>query len=259
MSFFKAEHISISFGGLKALNQVSFEIRKGEIFSIIGPNGAGKTTIFNCINRFYDLDEGHFSLEDRDISKIKPHEVAEMGIARTFQNIELFKNTTVLDNLILGRHRHRRSNVFTETLFSRSVQNQELESRKRAEEIIDFLDLEAYREQRVINLPYGVQKTVELGRALAMDPKLLLLDEPSSGLNVEETEDLSFWMSDIKEELGITILLVEHNMRFVQQASDRVLALDFGETITQGNPSDVLNHPEVMKAYLGEEDAHAQS
>jgi branched-chain amino acid transport system ATP-binding protein len=259
MSFFKAENISISFGGLKALSEVSFAIRKGEIFSIIGPNGAGKTTIFNCINRFYDLDEGNFSLEGQDISQIKPHEVAEMGIARTFQNIELFKNTTVLDNLILGRHRRRRSNVFTEALFNRSVQKQELESREKAEEIIDFLDLEAYREQRVINLPYGVQKTVELGRALAMDPKLLLLDEPSSGLNVEETEDLSFWMSDIKAELGITILLVEHNMRFVLQASDRVLALDFGETIIQGNPNDVLNHPEVMKAYLGEEDALAQS
>ena len=259
MSFFKANHISISFGGLKALNQVSFAIQKGEVFSIIGPNGAGKTTIFNCINRFYDLDDGTFSLEGRDISQIKAHEVAEMGIARTFQNIELFKNTTVLDNLILGRHRRRRSNVFTEALFSRSVKKQELESRERAEEIIDFLDLEAYREQRVINLPYGVQKTVELGRALTMDPTLLLLDEPSSGLNVEETEDLSFWISDIKAELGITILLVEHNMRFVQQISDHVLALDFGETITQGTPTDVLNHPEVMKAYLGEEDALAQS
>jgi len=259
MSFFKADHISISFGGLKALNRVSFEIEAGEIFSIIGPNGAGKTTIFNCINRFYDLDEGGFSLEGRDITRIKPHEVAEIGIARTFQNIELFKNTTVLDNLVLGRHRSRRSNIFTEIFFSRSVQQQELKSREKAEEIIDFLDLEAFREQRVVNLPYGVQKTVELGRALAMDPKLLLLDEPSSGLNVEETEDLTFWISDIKEELGITILLVEHNMRFVQQASDRVLALDFGETITQGTPRDVLNHPEVMKAYLGEEDVFTQS
>ncbi len=259
MAFFKADNISISFGGLKALNQVGFVIRKGEVFSIIGPNGAGKTTIFNCINRFYDLDEGTFNLEGQDISEIKPHKVAEMGIARTFQNIELFKNTTVLDNLILGRHRRRRSNVLTEALFNRSVKRQELESRERAEEIIDFLDLEAYREQRVINLPYGVQKTVELGRALAMDPKLLLLDEPSSGLNVEETEDLSFWISDIKAELGITILLVEHNMRFVQQVSDHILALDFGETITQGTPTDVLNHPEVMKAYLGEEDALAQS
>ncbi len=259
MAFFEAKNISISFGGLKALNQVSFAIQKGEVFSIIGPNGAGKTTIFNCINRFYDLDEGTFSLEGQDVSEIKPHKVAEMGIARTFQNIELFKNTTVLDNLILGRHRRRRSNVFTEALFNRSVKRQELESRESAEEIIDFLDLEAYREQRVINLPYGVQKTVELGRALAMDPKLLLLDEPSSGLNVEETEDLSFWISDIKAELGITILLVEHNMRFVQQVSDHILALDFGETITQGTPTHVLNHPEVMKAYLGEEDALAQS
>jgi branched-chain amino acid transport system ATP-binding protein len=257
MSFFKAENISISFGGLKALNQISFEIREGEVFSIIGPNGAGKTTIFNCINRFYDLDDGSFSLEGQNLSKVKPHEVAEMGIARTFQNIELFKNATVLDNLILGRHRRRRSNVLTEALFNRSVRKQELENREKAEEIIDFLDLEAFREQQVVNLPYGVQKTVELGRALAMEPKLLLLDEPSSGLNVEETEDLSFWMSDIKAEFGITILLVEHNMGFVLQASDRVLALNFGETITQGNPNDVLNHPEVMKAYLGEEDALA--
>jgi branched-chain amino acid transport system ATP-binding protein len=257
MSFFKAENISISFGGLRALNRVSFEIQKGEVFAIIGPNGAGKTTIFNCINRFYDLDDGSFSLEGQNLSKIKPHEVAEMGIARTFQNIELFKNATVLDNLILGRHRRRRSNVLTEALFNRSVRKQELENREKAEEVIDFLDLEAFREQQVVNLPYGVQKTVELGRALAMEPKLLLLDEPSSGLNVEETEDLSFWMSDIKAEFGITILLVEHNMGFVLQASDRVLALDFGETITQGNPNDVLNHPEVMKAYLGEEDALA--
>ena len=259
MSFFKAEKISISFGGLKALNQVDFEIHKGEVFSIIGPNGAGKTTIFNCINRFYDLDDGSFSLEGQNLSKVKPHEVAEMGIARTFQNIELFKNATVLDNLILGRHRRRRSNVLTEALFNRSVRKQELENREKAEEIIDFLDLEAFREQQVVNLPYGVQKTVELGRALAMEPKLLLLDEPSSGLNIEETEDLSFWMSDIKAELGITILLVEHNMGFVLQASDRVMALNFGETITQGNPNDVLNHPEVMKAYLGEEDALAKS
>jgi branched-chain amino acid transport system ATP-binding protein len=259
MTFFKAENISISFGGLKALNQVSFEIRAGEVFSIIGPNGAGKTTIFNCINRFYDLDDGSFSLEGLNLSKVKPHEVAEMGIARTFQNIELFKNATVLDNLILGRHRRRRSNVLTEALFNRSVRKQELENREKAEGIIDFLDLEAFREQQVVNLSYGVQKTVELGRALAMEPKLLLLDEPSSGLNVEETEDLSFWMSDIKAEFGITILLVEHNMGFVLQASDRVLALDFGETITQGDPADVLNHPEVMKAYLGEEDALAQS
>jgi branched-chain amino acid transport system ATP-binding protein len=257
MAFFRAENVSIAFGGLRALNGVNFSVNQGEIFSIIGPNGAGKTTIFNCINRFYNLIEGAFYLKEEDISKIEPHAIADRGIARTFQNIELFKNMTVLDNLILGRHRHRRSNLFSETLFLKSVQKQEIENRKKAEEIIEFLDLEAYRDQRVINLPYGVQKTVELARALAMDPQLLLLDEPSSGLNVEETEDLAFWLSDIKEELGITILLVEHNMRFVQQVSDTVLALDFGLVITQGSPREVLNHPEVMKAYLGEKDVHA--
>lgn len=257
MAFFKAEDVSIAFGGLRALNEVGFRVNQGEIFSIIGPNGAGKTTIFNCINRFYDLEEGAFYLKDQNISKIKPHDIADRGIARTFQNIELFKNMTVLDNLILGRHRHRHSNLIAETLFIKSVQKQEIESRKKAEEIIDFLDLEAYRDQRVINLPYGVQKTVELARALAMEPQLLLLDEPSSGLNVEETEDLSFWLMDIKEELGITILLVEHNMRFVLQVSDTVLALDFGHVIAQGLPKEVLNHPEVMKAYLGEKNVPA--
>jgi branched-chain amino acid transport system ATP-binding protein len=252
MAYFRAENISISFGGLRALDGVSFQVNKGEIFSIIGPNGAGKTTIFNCINRYYDLNEGAFYLKDQNISKIKAYAVADMGIARTFQNIELFKHMTVLDNLILGRHRHRRSNIFTEVLFAPSVQKQEIESRKKAEEIIDFLDLEAHRDQTIVNLPYGVQKTVELGRALSMSPELLLLDEPSSGLNVEETEDLSFWIADIKEELGITVLLVEHNMRFVQEVSDTVLALDFGQVITQGTPKEVLHHPEVMKAYLGE-------
>jgi len=252
MAYFRVENISISFGGLRALNRVTFQVNRGEIFSIIGPNGAGKTTIFNCINRYYDLDEGAFYLKDRDISGIKPHAVADMGIARTFQNIELFKHMTVLDNLILGRHRHRRSNIISEILFAPSVRRQEIESRQKAEEIIDFLDLEAHRNQTIINLPYGVQKTVELGRALSMSPELLLLDEPSSGLNVEETEDLSFWITDIKEALGITVLVVEHNMRFVQEVSDTVLALDFGQVITQGSPREVLHHPEVMKAYLGE-------
>jgi branched-chain amino acid transport system ATP-binding protein len=253
MQFFRAENVSVSFGGIKALNNVSFAVRKGDIFSVIGPNGAGKTTIFNCINRFYDLEEGAFHLKDENISRIKPHQVAERGIARTFQNIELFKNMTVLDNLILGRHRKRQSHLLSEAFFTKSVQAQEIRSREKAEEIIDFLDLEAFREQLVVNLPYGVQKTVELGRALSMEPIMLLLDEPSSGLNVEETEDLSFWLDDIKAELGITILLVEHNMRFVQQVSDRVLALDFGQVITHGTTEEVLSHPEVMRAYLGEE------
>ncbi len=253
MSFFEAQQISISFGGLMALNGVSFDVNKGEVFSIIGPNGAGKTTIFNCINRYYDLDEGSFIFKDKDISKVRPHVVADLGISRTFQNIELFKNTTAIDNLLLGRHRHRRSNLFTEALFSPFVQRQEIDSREKAEEVIDFLDLQAYRDQMVAGLPYGVQKTVELGRALAMEPELLLLDEPSSGMNMEEIEDLAFWITDIKEELGITILMVEHNMRLVKEISDRVLALNFGVVLTQGVPKGVLGHPEVMQAYLGDE------
>jgi len=253
MSFFEAQQISISFGGLMALNGVSFEVNKGEVFSIIGPNGAGKTTIFNCINRYYDLDEGSFIFKDKDISKVRPHVVADLGISRTFQNIELFKNTTAIDNLLLGRHRHRRSNLFTEALFSPFVQRQEIDSREKAEEVIDFLDLQAYRDQMVAGLPFGVQKTVELGRALAMEPELLLLDEPSSGMNMEEIEDLAFWITDIKEELGITILMVEHNMRLVKEISDRVLALNFGVVLAQGDPKGVLGHPEVMQAYLGDE------
>jgi len=253
MIFFEAQRISIRFGGLVALKQVSFEVNRGEVFSIIGPNGAGKSTIFNCINRYYDLGEGAFIFKDMNISRIKPHVVADIGIARTFQNIELFKNMTVIENLLLGRHRHRRSNIFTESIFTKSVQKQETESRKKVEGIIDFLDLQAHRDQVVAGLPYGVQKTVELGRALAMEPDLLLLDEPSSGMNMEEMEDLLFWIIDIKEEFGITMIMVEHNIRLVKEISDRILALNFGEVITQGTPKTVLEHPEVMKAYLGEE------
>jgi len=259
MAFFQAEQMSVSFGGLMALNAVSFDVEEGDVFAIIGPNGAGKTTIFNCINRYYDLNGGRFLLKGRDITRVRPHVVAEMGIARTFQNIELFRNATVIENLLLGRHRRRRSNLFTEALFTRSVRRQEMQSREKAEEVIDFLDLQPYRDLPVASLPYGVQKTVELGRALAMEPALLLLDEPSSGLNMEETQDLAFWLSDIKEELGITILLVEHNMRFVREASDRVLALDFGQAIAQGLPGEVLQHPDVMKAYLGDEGAFTAS
>lgn len=253
MPFFKAERISISFGGLRALNGVDFHVNEGEIFSIIGPNGAGKTTIFNCINRFYDLDEGRLFYKGMEITKISPHSVAELGIARTFQNIELFRNMTVMENLLLGRHRHRRSSLLQEVFFSRSVRGQEIHNREKAEEVIDFLDLQAYRDHVVSALPYGVQKIVELGRALTMEPELLLLDEPSSGMNLEETEDLAFWITDIKEELGITVLLVEHNMRLVKEVSDRVLALNFGQRLVLGSPQEVLDHPEVARAYLGEE------
>ncbi|MFH1135494.1 MAG: ABC transporter ATP-binding protein [Pseudomonadota bacterium] len=258
MTFFAAQKISVGFGGIQALNEVSFEVEPGEVFSIIGPNGAGKTTIFNCLNRFYDLDSGGFLFKDQDISRVRPHRIAELGIARTFQNIELFKNTTVIDNLLLGRHRRRGYNLLAEAFFAPWVRRQELRSREKAEEIIDFLDLQPYRDQRVAGLPYGVQKTVELGRALAMEPEILLLDEPSSGLNMEETQDLLFWIEDIKEDLGVAIIVVEHNMRLVKEISDRVLALSFGRVITKGAPREVLGHPEVVVAYLGEENALAQ-
>jgi len=257
MALLNVTDMTLSFGGLTALEGVSFEVEKGEIFSIIGPNGAGKTTIFNCLSRFYNLDRGAICLNGRDISRISPSAVADMGIARTFQNIELFKNMSVLDNILLGRHRKRRSSLLQEVFFTRSVKKQEMESHLRAEEIIDFLELQQYRNQVIANLPYGAQKTVEIGRALAMEPEILLLDEPSSGMTMEETEDLSFWITDIKEEFGITIIIVEHNMGLVTSLSDRVLALSFGQSITVGKPAEVMNHPEVMTAYLGEEGAFA--
>ena len=257
MTLLEVKDITLRFGGLTALDRVSFEVSKGDIFSIIGPNGAGKTTIFNCLSRFYDLDGGAFYLKGKDISKISPSAVAGMGIARTFQNIELFKNMSVLDNILLGRHRQRRSNLLGEIFFSGFVKNQELENREKAEEILDFLELQEYRDQLIANLPYGAQKTVELGRALAMEPEILLLDEPSSGMTMEETEDLSFWITDIKEEFGITIIIVEHNMGLVTSLSNQILAMSFGKTLTQGPPGDVMTHPEVITAYIGEEDAFA--
>ncbi len=255
MTLLQAKNITLSFGGLRALNGISFEVEKGEVFSIIGPNGAGKTTIFNALSRFYKLDDGAFFLKGKNISRISPSAVAEQGIARTFQNIELFNNMTVLQNLLLGRHRRRRTSMLAESFFLPSVQKQEMKSREKIEEIIDFLELQEYREQLIANLPYGVQKTVELGRALAMEPEILLLDEPSSGLTAEETEDLSFWITDIKEEFGITILVVEHNIGLVNSLSDKILAMSFGEVLTTGTPDEVMNHPEVVKAYLGEEGA----
>ncbi|NRA01908.1 MAG: ABC transporter ATP-binding protein [Myxococcales bacterium] len=249
---FQAENLSVSFGGIRAVQDLSFSVEQGEIFSIIGPNGAGKTTVFNLISRLYDLDRGRMIFEGDDISGLAPHQIAERGIARTFQNTELFERETVLNNLLIGRHIHRSTRLLDEFLFLPGVRRQELEFRKRVEDVIDLLDLQPYREQIIGNLPYGVRKMVEVARALCMEPKLLLLDEPSSGLNPEETEDLSYWLEDINEDLGITVIMVEHDMNLVARASHRVLALADGLALAVGAPSEIQNHPDVLRAYLGD-------
>ena len=252
MSLLRAENLSVHFGGVKAVQNVTFEVNEGEVFSIVGPNGAGKTTIFNLVSRIYDVTTGHIHFAGQDITQVATHRVAELGIARTFQNTELFEQETVLNNLLIGCHIHRQSNVISELFFLPSVKRQELEFRVQVEEVIDLLNLQSYRDQVIANLPYGIRKMVEIARALCLQPKLLLLDEPSSGLNPEETEDVSFWIEDINEELGVTVIMVEHDMNLVSIASDRVMALADGQLITVGTPQEVQSHPEVLRAYLGD-------
>ncbi|SHJ29245.1 branched-chain amino acid transport system ATP-binding protein [Desulfatibacillum alkenivorans DSM 16219] len=250
--FFRAAGISIQFGGIKALENVSLDVKQGEVHAIIGPNGAGKTTLLNCISRQYKADSGQVFFQGKNILKLKPHQVVSRGIARTFQNIELFKNMTVMDNMLLGRHSQRATGIFSDILFYGKARQQESDFRLKVEEVIDFLDLQAYRNRIINDVPYGVQKNVELGRALVMEPRLLLLDEPSSGLNMEETQDLAFWIEDIRDDLGITIILVEHDMRLVMDSCDRVTALDYGGVLAVGEPKEVVKNPDVVKAYLGE-------
>lgn len=252
MSLLSAIDLSVHFGGVKAVQEVSFDVEPGEVFSIVGPNGAGKTTIFNMVSQIYDVTYGQVFFDGEDITQVPTHRIAELGIARTFQNTELFEQETVLNNLLIGCHIHRSSNLFSDLLFLPSVKRQELAFREQVEDVIDLLDLRSYRHQVIANLPYGVRKMVEIARALCLRPKLLLLDEPSSGLNPEETEDLSFWIEDINEELGITVVMVEHDMNLVSIASDRVMALADGQLITIGSPKDVQSHPEVLRAYLGD-------
>lgn len=255
--FFFVDRLTISFGGLRAVDRVSFNVKPGTIFSIIGPNGAGKTTIFNCVSGLYKPDAGAIIFKGEDIIGLKPHEVAQKGIARTFQNIELFSRMTVMENLMLGRHIHMKTGVWTGATFYRrgsKAAKEEIKHRGRVEKIIDLLDLQAARNQFVGALPYGTQKLVELGRALALEPELLLLDEPSAGMNSEEKQDLIFWIKDIQDELGVTILLIEHDMKMVMDISDRVLAINFGKPITEDIPDGVQKHPEVLKAYLGEDE-----
>lgn len=251
MPLFRAEKLAVSFGGIRAVDEVSFDVAEGEVFAIIGPNGAGKTTIFNLISRLYTPTSGRMIFNNQDITALPAHRVAGLGIARTFQNIELFANATVLQNLLIGCHCHVRASIASQILFAPSARRDELAHREKAEDVIAFLDLQRYRESLISGLSYGVRKVVELGRALCTQPKLLLLDEPSSGLNTEETEVMGFWIEDIQKDLGITVIMVEHDMNLVRQVSNRVMALNYGKLLALGTPAEVQSHPEVVRAYIG--------
>lgn len=250
-----AKNLSVRFGGVLAVNNVSFDVKQGEVFTLIGPNGAGKTTVFNLISRIYTPTSGEINYQGPQglikLTDEAPQNVASLGIARTFQNIELFEHASVLHNLLIGRHTHRATHMWQDLFFTAAAREAELKSREKAEEVIDFLGLQHYRDSFVAGLPYGVRKVVEMARALCTEPKLLLLDEPSSGLNVEETEDMAFWIQDIKNELGITVLMVEHDMTLVSKVSDRVVALNQGEVLAMGTPREVQTDPGVIEAYLG--------
>ncbi len=251
-----AQDLSVRFGGVLAVNKVGFEVRRGEVFTLIGPNGAGKTTVFNLISRIYQPTTGSITWHGEGgapvvLTEQPPHAIAALGIARTFQNIELFEHATVLHNLLIGRHTHRRTGFWSEVFFTPATRRAEIEAREKAEQVIDLLDLQHYRDALVAGLPYGVRKVVELARALCTEPKLLLLDEPSSGLNVEETADMAFWIQDIQQELGISVLMVEHDMTLVSKVSDRVLAMNQGEVLALGTAREVQADPRVVEAYLG--------
>jgi len=244
--------VSKAFGGVQAVTRVSLDVTKGEIVSVIGPNGAGKTTVLNMISGFYHPDTGRIALEGRDVTDVAPSRIAELGVARTFQNIALFRGMTVLDNLMLGRHVHMKSGVLSAFLYWGLAQKEEVRHRRRVEDIIDFLKIQDLRGRPTGSLAYGLQKRVELGRALALDPKVLLLDEPMGGMNQEEKEDMARFILDVNEEWGTTIILIEHDMGVVMDISDRVAVLDMGQKIAEGPPQEIRANAVVIKAYLGD-------
>jgi branched-chain amino acid transport system ATP-binding protein len=246
-----ADDLHLRFGGITALDGVSFTVEPGELFAVIGPNGAGKTSIFNCLNGVYRPQRGSIRLEGTELLRKSPPAIAALGIARTFQNLGLFANLTLVDNLMLGRHHLMRTGFVSGMLWWGRAKREELEHRAAIERVVDLLELEAYRHTPAGQLPYGVQKRVELGRALAMEPKLLLLDEPVAGMNLEETEDMARYLVEVRQELGLAMIIVEHHMALVMDLADRVLALDFGRPLTVGTPADVQADARVAEAYLG--------
>ena len=251
MSVFSVSDLSLRFGGVQAVSNVSFSVEQGEVFAIIGPNGAGKTSILNVITRVFDPTQGRVLFEGQDITALPRHKVVHSGIGRTFQNIELLEGGTVLDNLLLGRHRFPHGSFAAQWLWTPAVRAAEAASRDQVEDVIQLLDLMPYRNSPVAGLPYGVRKVVELARALATQPRLLLLDEPASGLNPEETRELAFWIDDIQKDLGITVIMVEHDMSLVSEAADRVLCMNMGQVLALGTPAEVQGDPAVIAAYLG--------
>lgn len=250
----RVDHISLNFGGIKALQDVSFDVDEGQIFAVIGPNGAGKTSLINSINGFYKPQQGRIIFDGRTINQVPPHRRAKLGISRTFQNIALYTNATVLDNLMAARHIHmKRTNLLTGAIFKGPAEREEIEHRRYIEDIIDFLEMENIRKSIVGTLSYGLRKRVELGRALALEPTLLLLDEPMAGMNVEEKEDMARFILDIHELQGTTIMLIEHDIGLVMDISHRIVVLDFGQKIGEGTPDEIRKNERVIKAYLGQE------
>lgn len=251
----EARGLSLHFGGLQVLGKVDLDVEHGEILAIIGPNGAGKTSLLNCINGFYRPQRGSIYFQGRPIHRLKPHQIAKMGIARTFQNIELYTGLNVLDNLMAARHIHMRMGAIAGALFFGPARREEILHREVVEDIIDFLELEPVRKKIVGTLPYGVRKRVELGRALAMDPSLLLLDEPMAGMNLEEKEDMARFILDVSELKSMPMIIVEHDMEVIMDIAHRAVVLDFGNKIAEGPPREIVRNPRVIQAYLGEEEA----